>query len=167
MANKKSNSCDSVLRKGISPVIATILLVMITVVLIAFSYMWMSGMTTNAQTNTQNQMNTIDQQNQQISISTIFGNSSTNTIYFKIVAAPSNTYAINVSGAGYFYNDVPVTLSAWDGGMGKPSCDSVGALSTGGICFGKITVTTCNPASVLRVAPSPGKADSKSVGSCK
>lgn len=129
-------------RKGISPVIATILMVMITVGLVAFSYTWFMGMGQQAQQQTGSQLSSMEKSQQSFSIPTAY-ECSDGDICFELRASSMNTKSIpmNSSYIHVYIDNEPVNLNAWDGGVGGDSCNTYsGNLAAGSSCYGKVTV---------------------------
>jgi flagellin-like protein len=153
--------------KGISPVVATILMVMITVVLVAFSFTWFQNMQSGIQQQTGNSMSQVDKSRQTIDISTVYQCGS--DICFAIRATSSNTYSIPLNGTSYMINGVPKSASSWDGSPGLSGgspCTTVSTLVAGGICYGKILSTTCVAGDIFKVATSWGPDSQKSIDKC-
>ncbi|MGC9310972.1 MAG: archaellin/type IV pilin N-terminal domain-containing protein, partial [Candidatus Aenigmatarchaeota archaeon] len=101
-------------RKGVSPVIATLLLVMITVVLVAFVNDFLNQLTQEAQGSTQKVLIRNEQMSQRFSIPTAYGCGG--YICFEIKALGTNEYSIPTENSGYYINDVPKNILPWTDG---------------------------------------------------
>ena len=86
--------------KGISPVIATILMVMITVGLVAFSYTWFMSMGERAKEGTEAAMTEITSSQAYISFDTLYANAT--HIKGRIRGHMGN---INMNDTAYYYTD--------------------------------------------------------------
>ena len=127
--------------KGISPVIATILMVMITVGLVAFSYSWFMGMGQTAQTQTGAQLSQMEKSQQSFDIPTAFENND-NEICFEIRASSMNTLDIPISGNNItvYWDNVPKDVGNYAGS--GSACNSLSEkLAPGASCFGNISGT--------------------------
>ncbi len=135
--------------KGISPVIATILMVMITVGLVAFSYSWFMGIGTTTQDKTGEQLSNMDKAGQAFNIPTVYEDGTTaNRINFEFKASSMNTLSLsaNTSYLKAYLNNVPVIINSWDGGISGIECyNTTSKLSPGESCYGYITAAagTC------------------------
>lgn len=150
--------------KGISPVIATILMVMVTVVLIASLWTWHQGTMNTSTKNTDYMMDASLKAQQTVTIVTVYQCGS--DICFGIKAQSSNTYAIPMNGTTYLLNNQPKTTADWDGTVSGPSCNSITTLAPGSICYGKITGTTCRIGDYLKVSLSWGSEATKGISQC-
>jgi flagellin-like protein len=164
MVNTRPSSSNRHLTKGISPVIATILMVMITVILVAFSYTWMQGMTSTAQESTGSYVDSTEKMNQRVIISTIYGNST--GVYFELKADTSNKYPLDMNGTTYYIDNVPKNVTDWNGGLGGVSC-RLTSLVAGARCYGTISGVACTPGSVVKVALGWGYTTQATLVECK
>jgi flagellin-like protein len=164
MDNLITEVSNKVIMKGISPVVATILMVMITVVLVAFSFSWFQNMQSGIQQQTGNSMSQLEKSKQTIDIPTVFQCGS--DICFVIRASSSNTYGIPLNGTSYLINGVPKTASTWDGDISGSPCTSVSTLVAGGLCYGKISGATCVAGDIFKVSTSWGTDSQKSIDKC-
>jgi len=138
--------------KGISPVIATILMVMITVGLVAFSYSWFMGMGQTAQTSTETQLAGMKKAAQVLLIPAATYRSADRCVYFELTAAATNEYAIPNNTLTYYINDWPVSVDTWDGGVGGTSCISKESIGPGDRCYGMINLSTNSKITVCNVS---------------
>jgi flagellin-like protein len=155
---------NKIIMKGISPVVATILMVMITVVLVAFSFSWFQNMQSGIQQQTGNSMSQLEKSKQTIDLPTVYQCGS--DICFAIRATSSNTYSIPLNGTTYLINGVPKTASTWNGDISGNSCTEITTLVAGGVCYGKIQSTTCAGGDVLKVSSAWGTESQKSIDKC-
>jgi len=152
-------------KKGISPVIATILMVMITVVLVAFRYTWLQGTMSTATKNTDTAMDAATKARQSVQITTAY--QCGDGICFEIKASAANTNAIPMNGTTYYINDAPQNMVAWQGGIGGSSCTTVTTLAPGARCFGNLTLgTQCNLGDMMKVSLSWGSEAVKAISQC-
>ena len=107
--------------KGVSPVIATVLMVMVTVGLVAFSYTFLSGIITTGGEAAKNQTKILVQ-NQQIGISSLWRVDATHT---GIAITSTGTSAVDLSNVKVFINNAP---KAWLGDS-VDGCTLAGTLS--------------------------------------
>ncbi|MGC9310973.1 MAG: archaellin/type IV pilin N-terminal domain-containing protein [Candidatus Aenigmatarchaeota archaeon] len=150
--------------KGISPVIAIILMVMITVVLVAFSYSWLQGTLEDTTKTTGTILTETQKQNQKITIPTLY--KCGDDICFELKALTTNSYSIDMNGTTYYINNVPQTIVAWDGGTGGEDCDGLDYLAAGQRCYGKIEDLDCRLGDTFRVNLAWGTETSKSIDGC-
>ncbi len=152
-------------KKGISPVIATILMVMLTVGLVAFSYTWFRTTGEGAKEQSETQLTQLEKASQGIEIPIAYQCDS--DICFEIKASVMNSLTIPMNGNGYYVNNVPKTISAWDGGISGTSCNSTDlTLALGTSCYGKITNYNCTLGDTLKVAISWGAEETKQIDGC-
>jgi len=134
--------------KGISPVIATILMVMITVGLVAFSYSWFMGIGTTSQDKTGKQLSNMDKSGQSFNIPIAYESATPDRINFEFKASSLNSLGLSANTSIKAYlNEVPVIINNWDGGLGGISCANTSSkLTPGESCYGYVTATagTCN-----------------------
>ena len=149
--------------KGVSPIIATILMVMITVGLVAFSYTWFMDMGQSAQTSTGTQLTAMEKARQGINIGTAY--QCGNDICFEFRASAMNTIAIPTNGTSYYYNDAIKSIAA-AGISGCTECNSAPELPPGSKCCGKITGITCKIGDKLKVSIPWGAEAVASVNGC-
>ena len=128
--------------KGISPVIAVVLLLMITISLVGFVYIYFTRITGGALNQTQSEQQAIQQQTgKRIAIDGVSGNS--------IVLRNVGTYEVGLNEITVFVNNQLVSL-------GGSQC-TTGSIPPGGIV--QCTMSqTCNKGSVVKVV-SPGLTD--------
>jgi len=130
--------------KGISPVIATILMVMITVGLVAFSYTWFMGMGQEAQTTAGTQISQMQKKQQSFDIPTAY-ECQNDTICFEFRASSMNTLEIpiNTTYIKAYVDDIPKSLSGWDVGItGYTNCTDSTDLAPGKNCYAQLDITT-------------------------
>lgn len=150
--------------KGISPVIAVILMVMITVALVAFSYSWLQGTLSQTQQQTTEVLTQTEKMNQRVDVTTAY--QCGNDICFELKAASTNRYSLDMNGTGYYVNGVPKTASTWDGGIGGAQCTTVTTLAAGGRCYGKIAGTSCKIGDIFKVSLAWGTERTKGIDNC-
>jgi len=131
--------------KGISPVIATILMVMITVGLVAFAYTWFVELGEKAREEGDKQLGGMTTN---FRITTAYECSDGN-ICFEFKASPTNNQNLpmNDSYISVYIDDAPVSLRSWDGGIGGQSCSTYpGDLAPGKSCYGNVSIPggTCS-----------------------
>jgi len=154
--------------KGVSPVIATILMVMITVGLVAFSYTWFMNMGQTAQTQTGAQLSQMEKSQQGIKIGTAYcSNPPTCTdVIFEMRALSMNTLNIPTNGTSYYYNDA-VTSIGVAGISGCTECNTNPELAPGQKCCGRITLTSsCKIGDKIRISIPWGAETIASVTGC-
>ncbi len=154
--------------KGISPVIATILMVMITVGLVAFSYSWFIGMGERAQQQARSQLSGMEKSQQNIDIPTAY-ECEDDTICFELRASSMNTIEIpmNDTYISAYVDGAPKELYAWNGGLsdGKNCTSYSGNLKPGESCYGNVTVDTCDAGDIytLKITHTWGASKMESV----
>jgi flagellin-like protein len=163
---KSSNSqVNNTSMKGISPVIATILMVMITVVLVAFSYSWLQNTVTGTQEQTGNVISQADKLNQKVDIPTVYQCGP--DICFQLKAYTTNSYSVEMNSTSYYIHNIPMVAVAWDGGVAGTSCDAVTLLAPGASCYGKIAGTNCQISqNDFKVSLAWGATTTKSISGC-
>ncbi len=152
-------------KKGVSPVIATILMVMITVGLVAFSYSWFMRMAEETEEDVIIQMDKVKMANQKINIMTVFVNGS--GLYFEVKASGLNTIPIDIEGTGFYIEGVPKTAGSWSG-FSTTNCTS-GSLVMGSSCYGMVAgydSSNCHIGDVFKVAISWGAESSRKIKGC-
>ena len=134
--------------KGITPVIAIILLLLITISMVGFAFVWFQRVATTATTATDTQLNNqLNKQAQTISIEGAYCSASgcaTKEVYFRntgSVAIPSGAVAIFVNGS-----------SAASG-----SCPST-SVSAGATFTCTTTIAPCSSSTTVK-ATAPGNTD--------
>ncbi len=148
-------------KKGVSPVIATILMVMITVGLVAFSYTWLMTVVEHGKETEGDQRESFQKTQQQIGIGTVFSN-DTHTL-FEVKAMGVNTLSIDLKGTKFYIDGVPKEADEWDSYI---NCtDIAGTLAPGASCYGMIA-GKCNIGDTLKVAVSWGAETSKKIDKC-
>jgi len=91
--------------KGISPIIAVVLLLMITISMVAFAYIWFTRITTGALNQSQSQQEAVQQQaGKRIVIDGINGN--------LITLRNIGTYSVSKSEISVFVNGVATTITS-------------------------------------------------------
>lgn len=166
-------SCDSKSLKGISPVIAIILMVMITVVLVAFAYSWLQDTVEDTTENTGEILSNTEKMNQKVSITTAYrcdddGDDNDNGGYvcFELKALSTNSYSVEMDDTTYYINGVPVTEDLGAGWTGT-SCNATGgSLAPNARCYGMIDIEDCEIGAVLKVSLPWGSEASKSISGC-
>lgn len=120
--------------KGITPVVAIILLLLITISLVGFAFIYFTRITETAATNTENQLENIMRQQQ---IVATIDNQFNNTVYIRNMG--SATFALgNVT---VYVNNSIVTCS-WNPGIITPGAVSVCTLPNGCGAGGNIKITS-------------------------
>ena len=132
--------------RGISPVIATILMVMITVGLVAFSYTWFMGLGETAKGRVGAGIAGMEKAQQDFSIPTAY-ECVDNKICFEVRASSMNTLNLDPRELSAYVNDVPKNIENWDGDIAGNSCDATTTLAPGESCYGKVN-QTCNTGEV-------------------
>jgi len=165
MVKSRDSYNNDAFMKGISPVVATILMVMITVVLVAFSYSWLQNTVTGTQEQTGNVLSQADKLNQKVSIPTVY--QCGNDICFQLKALTTNSYSVQMNDTSYYVNNIPKAITTWDGDISQPSCTTVSLLAPGGSCYGKLLATNCTIGDILKVSLAWGTETSKGISSCK
>jgi len=163
-AIEKSEFVQQCSMKGVSPVIAVILMVMITVALVAFSYSWFQGTISQTQKQTEGILTQQEKMNQRMEITTAIKCGA--DICFELRAASTNNYNLDMNGTGYYLNGVPKTVAAWDGGIGGASCTVVTTLAPAQKCYGKIASTSCKIGDVLEISTGWGTKRTTGINGC-
>jgi len=137
-------------KKGVSPVIASVLMVVIAIVLVGFAYTMFSGMAKTAGTAGTRAMGEMEKSYQKLEIVTAIYNTSNNKLCFKIRAPGSNTLTIPIEGyMTYLIDGQAVTVTNNLAGCpitGTPNCTDTGLdLSPGDSCYGAVTWTAGYP----------------------
>ncbi len=140
--------------KGVSPVIATILMVMITVGLVAFSYTWFSGIAERAAEDTTGEMDSLEIKKQAFSIPTAYEGAIADRIYFAFQTSSGNSLSMspNTTHVSAYLNEEPRTIGTWDGGIGGTACFNLASkLTQGQICYGFVDANagSCNSGDML------------------
>jgi flagellin-like protein len=165
MVKSRDSYYNNARLKGISPVVATILMVMITVVLVAFSYSWLQNTVTGTQEQTGNVLSQADKMNQKVDIPTIYQCGA--DICFQLKAYTTNSYSVEMNSTSYYLHNVPKSVVAWDGGVSGASCTTTNLLAPGGSCYGKIAATTCQLSqNDFKVSLAWGATSTKSISGC-
>lgn len=149
-------------KKGVSPVIATILMVMITVGLVAFSYTWFINMGESAKKATETSLGTITSAQQQRVSFDVQPYQEGGDVKFIMYGA--GTESVNLSKVKTYENDrVPV---GWNGvAIGSISaCSATGNLASGDRCGAKVT-WTCSPGDGLTLV-SPAGRTTRTISGC-
>lgn len=150
-------------QKGVSPVVATILMVMITIALVAFSYSWFKTIAVGV-TTTSNKMNTqMEKEQQEIRIGTVFVNGT--GLYFQLIASGVNSIPIEMDGSYFYINDVPKpNVSVWG-----HSTECNVTLAPGESCYGRITdynSSNCHIGDIFKVLTPWNLQAFKKIGGC-
>ncbi|MBN2094679.1 MAG: hypothetical protein JW727_01400 [Candidatus Aenigmarchaeota archaeon] len=140
-------------------------MVMITVVLIAFSYTWLQGTMEGSQQRTSEVISNTEKLNQKVAITTVYQDGG--AIYFELKALTTNSYSVNMTGTSYYINGVPKGPEDWTGGIsGGVSCMDPGLmLAPGAKCYGMLD-EDCGIGDVFKVSIAWGAEDSKSISNC-
>ena len=139
-------------KKGVSPVIASVLMVMIAIGLIAFTYTWFTGMARQAKASGAKHMGEMEKSLQELKIVKVVYNSTGNHLCFKIRAPLTNTktvplgkyitYIIDTS--DYKKGDTDLDNKKCEGIFNTTkifNCTSIGGLEPGDECWGGINYT--------------------------
>jgi len=136
-------------KKGVSPVIASILMVVIAVVLVGFAYTMFSGMAKTAGKRGATAMAEMEKSSQRLEIVTAIYDDTNDKLCFKIRAPSSNTLAVPLGDSIiYLVDGREVTL---EGNMancpitGTPICNTTAQLAPGDSCYDSVTWTTGYP----------------------
>ena len=139
--------------KGVSPVIATILMVMITVGLVAFSYTWFMSLGQTSQVKVGQQMTQMEKSQQTFDILTAYkcdhNNDNQDDVCFQIRASPINTLTIPVSNMSVYINDVPKNWKGMNGALGANCTDA--NLTPGATCYGVVENYSCSIGDTMRI----------------
>jgi len=92
-------------KKGVSPVIASVLMVMIAIGLIAFTYTWFTGMARQAKATGTKQMGEMEKALQELKIGNAVYNTSGECICFTLRAPLTNSRNIPIKGFTHYYID--------------------------------------------------------------
>ena len=148
--------------KGVSPIIATILMVMITVGLVAFSYTWFMGMTESTKRSTETSLGTMTSAQQQRISFDVQPYQDGGDVKFIMYGA--GTESVNLSKVKTYKNDrEPVNWTGVSVGS-LPACGSSAILASGDRCGAKVT-WTCSPGDGLTLV-SPGGRDTRTINGC-
>lgn len=112
-------------KKGISPVIATMLMVIITISLVGFAYTFLSDFVTTGANTAQNQTSSLIQ-NPQISINSVWNESGN----IGVSIASVGTTAVNLKNMRVFVNNAPKTWT----GASIDGCNNSESLVPGASC---------------------------------
>ncbi len=136
--------------KGITPVIATILLLLITISMVGFAFVWFSGMLSNVATTSENATNQqMIQMNQKIAIeSAKSGNIAVRNV---------GTYNINYTALSLYISGGVKSVGIGYAGLGGTDCNwsTAALLSPNGIL---VANCTCVPGNSIKVT-APGGSD--------
>jgi flagellin-like protein len=147
-ARSLSKNNYSAKRKGISEVIATILMVMVTVVLVFFVNTMFTDIAHSAGTSTDRAIQENQKLNQKFVIPTAYCCGA--YICFEIKALGTNEFDLPTEGTGYYLNDVPKRVYPWEGMIMGPNCLDNPVLAKGQSCFGKLE-GPCTGDNILKV----------------
>ena len=140
--------------KGVSPVIATILMVMITVGLVAFSYTWFMSLGQTSQTRVGQQMEYMERMQQSFDIVTAYkcdhNTDGQSDVCFQIRASPTNTLAIPVGNMSVYIKDIQRNWGNMNQNFG-PNCTAVGTLNPGASCYGVVENYNCSIGDTIRI----------------
>jgi hypothetical protein len=151
--------------KGVSPVIATMLLVLLTVVLVSSVYKFSDEIASGAKKQTDESLTRNKQMHQAFVIPTAYGCGP--YICFELKALGTNSMPIPIENAGYYINDVPKKSEIWPGSLplGSYDCSSNPVLNPGESCFGRLD-NICRPGDILRIQISWGTENFRSIMRC-
>ena len=149
--------------KGVSPIIATILMVMVTVGLVAFSYTWFMSMGQSVQTSTGSQLTAMEKAQQGINIGTAYKCGT--DVCFEVRASALNSLTIPTNGTSYYYNNEVESITAASI-TGCTECSTAPELAPGGKCCGKIAGITCKIGDKLRISIPWGAETTASINGC-
>ncbi|MBN2094678.1 MAG: hypothetical protein JW727_01395 [Candidatus Aenigmarchaeota archaeon] len=151
-------------RKGVSPVIATILMVMVTVFLVFFVNDYLREFITTAQAGTDRQMAKNEMMSQKFSIPTAYICGS--RICFEVKAIGTNDYDLPMEGAGYYLSNVPMEPRVWYGPeIDGPDCADNPVLSPGESCYGSLNAD-CSDGNILKISLSWGMENYRFISGC-
>jgi len=134
--------------KGISEVVATLLMVMVTVVLVFFVNTMFTDLAQNAGSSTDRALQENQKLNQKIVIPTAYCCGS--YICFEIKALGTNEFELPTEGTGYYLNDVPKKVYPWGSTAMGPNCVDNPVLAKGQSCFGKLE-GPCTGDNILKI----------------
>jgi len=142
--------------KGVSPVIATILMVMITVGLVAFSYTWFMSLGQTSQTRVGQQMEYMERMQQSFDIVTAYkcdhNTDGQSDVCFQIRASPTNTLAIPVGNMSVYINDVRKNWGEMNlSKIGGNNCTTIRSLNPGVTCCGVVENYSCSIGDTIRI----------------
>ena len=137
-------------KKGVSPVIASVLMVVIAIVLVGFAYTMFSGITKRTAETGTRAIGEIEKSTQKLKIVTAIYNATNNKLCFKIRAPGSNVLTIPMEGhMTYLIDGKEVPVSSNLAGCpisGTPNCTDTGLnLNPGDSCYGAATWTAGYP----------------------
>jgi flagellin-like protein len=135
-------------KKGVSEVIATILMVMVTVMLVFFANKFFTDFAHTATNTADNAQIDFQKQNQKIMIPTAYCCGS--YICFEVKASGTNNLDLPTEKSGYYINNVPKKVYPWGSGDMGPNCVDNPVLSPGDNCLGKVN-GPCNGDIILKV----------------
>ncbi|OYT43564.1 MAG: hypothetical protein B6U88_00675 [Candidatus Aenigmarchaeota archaeon ex4484_56] len=148
--------------KGISPVIATILMVMITVALVGILFTWFTGMTEKQQEETNKQYEGVVQRSQSILITVAYYDASEGGVVVEVRAPASNTRSVNLTGSTYLVDNViQNSLLTYSGGT---SC-TADLLDPGEACY-MVVGTTCHSGSTVSIITPDAIRASRTIDNC-
>lgn len=151
------------IRKGVTPVIATILLVMVTVMLVVYSYDFFSEVAEGAQDYTTAALEENEKMGQQVTIPTVYGCGP--YICFELKALGTNKWPLPIDGAGFYLDDVPEKVYPWPGANLGAHCSENPVLAPGESCYGRI-MEDCEVGSLLRIQLSWGMSTFRTIARC-
>ena len=136
-------------KKGVSPVIASVLMVVIAIVLVGFAYTMFSGMAKTAGKRGTAAMAEMEKSSQRLEIVTVIYDDTNNKVCFKIRAPNSNTLAVPLGdNILYFVDSQQVTLLGNTNNCpitGTPICNTTTQLAPGDSCYDSVTWTAGYP----------------------
>lgn len=151
-------------RKGVSDVIATVLLVMITVALVFFVNNFFTGIASDAGSQTDKALLQNKMMSQKFMITTVYGCGG--YICFELKALGTNELPIPMENAGYYINEAPKMVYPWPGESFGVDCVNNPILSPGQSCFGRLQ-GPCVAGQTLQVILSWGIRGFNTVSSCR
>ncbi len=101
--------------KGITPVIAIILLLMITISLVGFTFVWFQRITSSAMNSTQQNL-----QNQQKQIGTILSIDNIDKTNGKVYVRNSGSFTVDTDSIAVYVNDTEMITCTWSGTSIEP-----------------------------------------------
>ena len=154
--------------KGVSPVIATILMVMITVGLVAFSYSWFMSLGETAQGQVGKQITQMEKSQQSFDILTAYKcdhNLDTQwDVCFQIRASPTNTLPIPINEMNVYINNIPKQYGPMNQNFGS-NCTDVN-LTPGSLCYGVVEGYACSIGDTLRAVIPWGAEKIRPISGC-
>ena len=122
--------------RGVSDVIATILLIMVTVLLVAFVNNFLTDLAHKASDNADTAMQNNEKLNQKIAIPTAF--CCGYEVCFEVKALGTNKFSLPTERTDYYLNDNAEQVYPWGSGEIGPNCVRHPLLEPGQGCFGKL-----------------------------